>query len=129
MVDAAASTSIAALLRSMARSETVCSRTIVVSLPTTEVLSIPNNRNSQCVAPERVRIELDLSVSDVWTLVEDGAVVHWRLGTQSLRGVADVFADPDKYFDSTIGQEPALWSWGMLIQSPPDKSLERKRGR
>ena len=128
MVDTAASTSIAALLRSMAQSETVCSRTIVVSLPTAEVLSIPNNRNSQCAAPERVRVELDLSDNDVWALVEDGAAVHWRLGTQSLRRVADVFADPDEYFDSAVGQEPVLWCWGVLIQSPPNRSVRRTRG-
>jgi hypothetical protein len=128
MVDRAASTSIAALLRSMAQSESLCSRTIVVSLPTPEVLSIPNNRNSQCVAPERLRIELDLSGGDAWALVEDGAVVHWRLGAESLRRVADVFADPAKYFGSTVGQEPVLWSWGVLTQSPPNKSLGRTRG-
>ena len=92
MVDRAASTSIAALLRSMAQSASLCSRTIVVSLPTAEVLTIPNNRNSQCVAPERLRIELDLSGSDAWSLVEDGTVVHWRMGSESLRSVADVFA-------------------------------------
>jgi len=127
MVDRAASTSIAALLRSMAQSGSPCSRTIVVSLPTAEVLSIPNNRNSQCVAPERLRIELDLSGGDAWTLVEDGAVVHWRLGAESLRTVAEVFADPAKHVDSTVGQEPVLWSWGVLSQSPPNKSLERTR--
>ena len=128
MVDSAASASIAALLRSIAQRETVCSRTIVVSLPTAEVLRIPNNRNSQCVAPERVRLESDLLDGNAWALVEDGAVVHWRLGTQNLRDVADVFADPDKYFDSNVGQEPPLWSWGVLAQSPPNKSLGRKRG-
>jgi hypothetical protein len=121
MVNAAASRSISTLLRSMAQSETVCSRTIVVSLPTAEVLSIPNNRNSQCVAPERVRVELDLAVGDAWALVEDGAVAHWRLGAQSMRGVADVFADPDKYLDSTFGHDPVLWSWGVLAQSSPDR--------
>lgn len=129
MVDRAASTSIAALLRSMAQSASLCSRTIVVSLPTAEVLTIPNNRNSQCVAPERLRIELDLSGSDAWSLVEDGTVVHWRMGADSLRSVADVFADPAKYFDSTVGKEPVLWSWGVLTQSPPNKSREWKRAR
>jgi hypothetical protein len=113
----------------MSQSASLCSRTIVVSLPTAEVLNIPNNRNSQCVAPERLRIESDLTGSDAWALVEDGAVVHWRLGTQRLRDMADVFADPAKYFDSPVGQEPVLWSWGVLTQSPPNKSLERKRGR
>jgi len=117
MVDRAASTSVATLLRSMSKSASVCSRTIVVSLPTTEVLSVPNNRNSPCVAPERLRLESDPSSSDAWALVEDGAVVHWRLGTRTLRKVADVFADPAKYFDSTVGQEPALWSWGLLDPS------------
>lgn len=128
MVDRAASTSIAALFRSMAQSASLCSRTIVVSLPTPEVLSFPNNRNSQCVAPERLRVELDLSRGDAWSLVEDGAVVHWRLGAESLRGMADVFADPAKYFDSSVGQEPVLWSWGVLTP-PHDKSPERKRER
>jgi hypothetical protein len=114
MVDRAASLSIAALLRGMAQRTSACARTIVVSLPTAEVLSIPNNRNSQCVAPERLRIELDLSSGDAWALDEDGAVVHWRLGVERLRHMADVFADPVKYFDSTVGQEPPLWSWGVL---------------
>jgi hypothetical protein len=129
MVDRAASISIAALLRSMSKSASSCSRTIVVSLPTTEVLSIPNNRNSQCVAPERIRIESGLSASEAWTLVEDGALVHWRLGTQSMRKLADVFADPAKYFDSTVGQEPVLWCWGVLAQSPSNKSPKRPRAR
>jgi hypothetical protein len=129
MVDRAASTSIAALLRSMAQNTYPCSRSLVVSLPTAEVLSIPNNRNSQCVAPETLRIELDLSSADAWALVEDGAVVHWRLGAESLRSMADVFADPARYFDSTVGREPVLWSWGVLDRSPRGKSLERTRGR
>ena len=129
MVDQAASTSIAALLRSMAQSETPCSRTVVVSLPTTDVLRVPNNRQSQCVAPERLRIELAISDAKSWLLTEDGAVVHWHLGADSLRKVADVFADPTRYFDSTIGEEPVLWSWGILAQALPNKSLERTRER
>jgi hypothetical protein len=129
MVDRTASASIAALLRSMAHSSTPCSRTIVVSLPTTEVLRVPNNRNSPCVAPERLRVELTLESSDAWSLVEDGAVVHWQLGINRLREVIDVFADPISYFDSTIGQNPVLWSWGILTQSPSKTSGKRKRGR
>jgi hypothetical protein len=117
MVDAAASTSIATLLRAMAHSETACSRTIVVSLPTAQVLSTPNNRNSPCVAPEMVRVELDLSAGDGWSLFEEGAVVHWRLGAHSLRSLADVFANPEKYLDTSVGQGPALTSWGLLRQS------------
>ena len=70
MVDRGASTSIATLLRSMAQSASICSRTIVVSLPTAEVLSIPNNRNSQCVAPERLRVELDLSSATLGPLLK-----------------------------------------------------------
>ena len=129
MVDVAASASIAALLRSMSQSESPCSRTIVVSLPTAEVLSIPNNRGAQCVAPERLRIESDPSVKDAWALVEDGAAVHWRLGAQTLRNVAAVFADPAKYFDSSVGKDPVLWSWGVLTESPRNKFPERTRGR
>jgi hypothetical protein len=129
MVDRAASASIAALLRSMAKSESPCSRTVVVSLPTAEVLSVPNNRHSPCVAPERLRIELATSDAKCWLLTEDGAVVHWLIGSDNLRDVADVFADPAKYFDSTIGENPPLWSWGVLTQSPPNKSLERTRKR
>ena len=129
MVDHAASTSIAALLRSMAQSESPCSRTVVVTLPTTDVLRVPNNRQSQCVAPERLRIELAISDAKSWILTEDGALVHWHLGADSLRKVADVFADPTKYFDSTIGEEPVLWSWGVLAQPSPNKSLERTRER
>jgi hypothetical protein len=129
MVDRAASASITALLRSMAQSGSPCSRTVVVSLPTAEVLSIPNNRGSQCVAPERLRIELDQSDANAWALVEDGAVVNWQMGAASLRNAAAVFADPVKYFDSAIGKEPVLWCWGMLTQSPPKKSRERARER
>ena len=129
MVDRAASTSIAALLRSMAQSASPCSRTVVVSLPTAEVLSIPNNRNSQCVAPERLRVELAPSGAKAWALIEDGAVVHWQLDADSMRNAADVFADPAKYLDSTIGREPVLRSWGMLAQSPPNTSLKRTRAR
>jgi hypothetical protein len=129
MVDHAASASIAALLRSMAKSESPCSRTVVVSLPTAEVLSVPNNRHSPCVAPERLRIELATSDAKSWLLTEDGPVVHWLLGADSLFDMADVFADPTKYFDSTIGEKPALWSWGILTQSSPNKSLERTRER
>lgn len=127
MVDRAASTSIASLLRFMAQSETACSRTVVVSLPTVEVLNVPNNRNSQCVAPERLRIESVPANTSHWALDEDGAVVHWQLGVDSLRSTADVFAHPDKYFDSTIGQAPALWCWGTLAQAPPDASRKRSR--
>lgn len=129
MVDHAAAASIAALLRSMAKHESPCSRTIVVSLPTTEVLRVPNNRRSPCVAPERLRIELVTSNPKSWLLTEDGAVVHWLLGADNLRDVADVFADPTKYFDSTIGEKPTLWSWGVLPQSSPDKSPVRARDR
>ena len=121
--------SISALLRPMAQSESPCSRTVVASLPTAHVLSVPNNCQSQYVAPERLRIELAIADTKSWLLTEDGAVVHWHLGADSLRKVADVFADPTKYFDSTIGEEPALWSWGVLPQSSPDKSLERTRDR
>lgn len=120
MVDRAASTSIASLLRSMAKSPSACSRTVVVSLPTTEVLRVPNNRNSQCVAPERLRIELDMSGAKTWALVEDGAVVHWQLSADYLSDAAAVFADPAKHFDSSFGMEPVLWCWGML---------ERTRGK
>lgn len=123
MVDRAASTSIAVLLRSMSKSPSPCSRTIVVSLPTVEVLGIPNNRGSRCVAPERLRIELDPSASDTWTIVEDGAVVHWRLGTETSRNMADVFADPVRYFDSSVGQDPVLWSWGLLA---PDSAVRSR---
>ena len=122
MVDRAASVSIASLLRSMAKSESACSRTVVVSLPTTEVLRIPNNRNSPCVAPERLRVELAQSDVNAWALIEDGAVVHWQLGADRLRDAANVFADPAKYFDSSFGEEPVLWSWGMLAKSAPNKS-------
>jgi hypothetical protein len=122
MVDQAASASIAALLRSMAKSESACSRTVVVSLPTAEVLSVPNNRRSPCVAPERLRIELATTDAKSWLLTEDGAVVHWLLGADRLIEVADVFADPGKYFDSSIGDTPALWSWGLLAQSSPPRN-------
>jgi hypothetical protein len=113
----------------MAQSASPCSRTVVVSLPTAEVLSIPNNRGAQCVAPERLRVELVQSDPNAWALVEDGAVVNWQMGADNLRNAARVFADPAKYFDSAIGKEPVLWSWGMLTQSPPNKSLKRKRER
>ena len=106
----------------MAKSESACSRTVVVSLPTTEVLRIPNNRNSPCVAPERLRVELAQSDVNAWALIEDGAVVHWQLGADRLRDAANVFADPAKYFDSSFGEEPVLWSWGMLAKSAPNKS-------
>jgi hypothetical protein len=129
MVDTVASASIAALLRSMAQSEFPCSRTVVVSLPTADVLSVPNNRQSQCVAPERLRIELVVSDAKAWLLTEEGAVVHWHLGADSLCKVADVFADPTRYFDSTIGEDPVVWSWGLLKQSSPNKSLKRTRDR
>ena len=129
MVDRAASASIARLLRSMAKSASTCSRTVVVSLPTTEVLAIPNNSHSQCVAPERLRIELTVSDAASWAITEDGAVVHWQLGADSLRAAADVFADPMKYLDSTIGRDPVLWSWGILTRSSPNKSVERTRGK
>lgn len=128
MVDRDASTSIAALLRSMSQSQSACSRSVVVSLPTAEVLSIPNNRNSPCVAPERLRLELDQTTSDAWELVEEGAVVHWRLGANTLRHMADVFADPAMYFDSTVGRDPVLWCWGLLAQTTPGKSRGRARG-
>ena len=129
MVDQAASASIAGLLRSMAKSESPCARAVVVSLPTAEVLGVPNNRYSPCVAPERLRIEMITTEAKSWRLTEDGAVVHWQLSAKSLCDVADVFADPAKYFDSTIGENPALWSWGLLPQSATDKSPGRTRGR
>jgi hypothetical protein len=81
------------------------------------------------VAPERLRTELDISDDQSWLITEEGAVVHWHLGADSLRKVADVFADPMKYFDSTVGEAPVLWSWGLLRQSSPKKSLGRKRYR
>ena len=125
MVDRAASVSIAALFRSMAQSESACHRTVVVSLPTVEVLNVPNNRNSPCVAPERLRIELTTADANHWALMEDGALVHWQMGADSFRKTADVFAHPEKYFDSTIGRAPALWCWGTLAQSPTDTSRKR----
>jgi acyl-homoserine lactone acylase PvdQ len=36
------------------------------------------------------------------------------MSAENLRAAADVFAQPVKYFDSTIGKNPALWSWGLL---------------
>jgi hypothetical protein len=129
MVDREASVSIAALLRSMAKSETTCSRTVVVSLPTAEVLAKPNNRNAGCFAPERLRIELVHSGVKVWTLIEDGAVVHWQLSADGLRAAAEVFANPAEYFDSSIGEEPVLWSWGLLTGSPSKASLKRTRAK
>ncbi len=114
MVDRAASESISALFRCMAQSETPCSRSVVVSLPTTEVLAVPNNRTSGCIAPEKLRVELAFGAAASWQIVEDGAVVHWQMSAENLRAAADVFAQPAKYFDSTIGKNPALWSWGLL---------------
>jgi hypothetical protein len=113
----------------MAKSESPCARAVVVSLPTAEVLGVPNNRYSPCVAPERLRIEMITTEAKSWLLTEDGAVVHWRLDAESLCDVADVFANPAKYRDSTIGENPALRFWGVLPHSAPEKSPGRTRGR
>jgi hypothetical protein len=129
MVDAAGSISLASLLRALSRSATSSIRTVQVSLPTTEVLRIPNNRGSACVAPTRLRIELDTTDAAAWSLDEDVATVHWRLGTTTAASVANALANPMEFFESSIGAAPALWSWGLLPESPADKPQKRMRGR
>ena len=114
MVDRAAAASLSELLKAMARGTPPCFRGVVVSLPTAEVLAVPNNRHSGCVAPEKLRVELDPEDADSWAFEEEGAVLHWRMGAHKLQLAADVFGDPVKYFDSSIGKSPALWSWGLL---------------
>ena len=129
MLDSAGAISVSSLVRAMSRSSTPCIRTVQVSLPTAEVLRVANNRNAGCVAPTKLRIELDTADSTAWSLNDDGVAAHWRLGSRTATAVADAFADPAKYFDSAIGTKPVLWSWGLLQGSPPNKSLGRTRGR
>jgi hypothetical protein len=129
MLDPAGAKSVAALLHVMSKSETGCSRVVQVSQPTTEVLRIPNNRGAGCVTPTKLRIELDIADPDAWSLDDDGVALHWRLGSRTAQIAEDAFANPGKYFDSTIGARPALWSWGLLKSASPSKSPGRKRDR
>ena len=114
MLDPAGSISISALVRAMSKSDTTCVRTVQVSHPTAEVLQVPNNRGAGCVAPTKLRIELDTTDPATWSLNDDGVAVHWRFGYHHAAIVADAFAEPMKYFDSPIGTVPVLWSWGLL---------------
>jgi hypothetical protein len=129
MLDSAGAISVSSLVRAMSKSSTPCIRTVQVSLPTVEVLRVANNRSAGCVAPTRLRIEIDTADPATWSLNDDGVAVHWRLGSHTATAVADAFADPAKYFDSAIGTKPVLWSWGLLQVSPSNKSLERMRKR
>jgi hypothetical protein len=129
MLDSTGSISISALVRAMSKSATKCIRTVQVSYPTAEVLQVPNNRSAGCVAPTKLRIELDTTDPSTWSLNDDGVAVHWRFGYHHAATVADAFTDPLKYFGSTIGTVPVLWSWGLLSDPPPGKSLKRTRGR
>jgi hypothetical protein len=129
MVDSTASTSVAGLLHAMSKSETSCTRIVQVSHPTTEVLRVANNRSAGCVAPTKLRIELDANDADAWSLDDDGVALHWRLGARTAAVAADAFANPVDYFDSAIGAKPALWSWGLLKPASTRKSPARTRDR
>jgi hypothetical protein len=121
MLDSTGSKSIAGLLRAMSKSATSCIRIVQVSQPTTEVLRAANNHSAGCVAPTKLRIELDATDADAWSLDDDGVALHWRLGSHTAALAADAFSDPAKFFDSSIGAKPPLWSWGLLKKSPGGK--------
>lgn len=114
MLDRAGSISISQLMHAMSRTSGNCIRTVQISQPTTEVLRVPNNKASGCIAPTKLRIELDTADPTAWVLDDDGVAAQWRLGSSHASTVADAFADPAKYFDSSIGAAPGLWSWGLL---------------
>ena len=121
MLDAAGSKSVAGLLLAMSRSAEDCTRIVQISHPTTEVLRVANNRGAGCVAPTKLRIELDATDADAWSLDDDGVALHWRLGARTAALAADAFANPLNYFDSTIGAKPPLWSWGLLKPTSTSK--------
>jgi hypothetical protein len=129
MLDSAGSTSVAGLLLAMSKSSEDCSRIVQISHPTTEVLRVANNLGAGCVAPTKLRIELDAADADTWSLEDDGVALHWRLGTRTAAAAADAFADPLDYVDSKIGSRPPLWSWGLLKSTSTRKAPERTRGR
>jgi hypothetical protein len=114
MLDSTGSKSIAGLLHAMSKSATSCIRVVQVSQPTTEVLRVPSNRGAACLAPTKLRIELDSTDPSAWSLDDDGVALHWRLGSDTAAVAADAFENPSKFFDSSIGAGPPLWCWGLL---------------
>ena len=131
MLDSFASESMAALLRAMRVSAESCERTIVVTRPTEVVLRVPNNRGGAAAwsAPAKLRLEYSVDNPAAWSLGAENSVVRWQLGAEHISIVAEAFADPIKFFDSSIGSDPVVWSWGLLERLVPNSSLERTRDR
>jgi hypothetical protein len=125
MVDAAAGQSVAALAGYLETEGSDRSRVLVITPPSKTVLSIPNNKGGLAAweSPGKLRVGLVEADPSAWSIEVKGTVVEWRFGSRWATVVADAFADPEKHFDSTIGGDPRVWSWGLL----PNTALERTR--
>ena len=131
MVDAAASESMASLLRAMHDRAVSCDRGIVVTRPTDIVLRVPNNRGGSAAwsAPATLRFECSAEHPSAWSITADGAVVRWQCGISQLPTVIAAFEDPARHFDSSIGTGPVVWIWGVLPKSGVVTSRERAHAK
>lgn len=116
MLDVEASASIASLLRAMLDRAASCERAIVVTRQSDIVLRVPNNRGGSAAwsAPSTLRFAFSAEHPSAWSIIADGAVVRWQCGASHLSAVVSAFEDPARHFDSSIGNDPVVWFWGLL---------------
>jgi hypothetical protein len=120
-LDPAAIGSISVLLEAMLEANSPSYRTLPVVPPPAPLLSVPNNKSglAKWQSPSKLRIRFAPSNATAWAFSGDAAIVEWSIGNAHVPNTADAFRNPMKYFDTTIGKEPRLWSWGVFI---PDRS-------
>lgn len=123
--DEAGLVSLVDLLRRLRVSEeSGASRALQLSQPTSEVLAVPNNRRSPVVAPERARIRRHMD-DEHWAFDEANDSVSLSVGRRHLDGLLSWLAHPESAFDTTYGDSPELWYWGVV---PGATSGEGRRG-
>jgi hypothetical protein len=128
-LDPAAVGSLSLLFDAMAKANSASYRTLRVVPPTLPLLMVPNNKNGSAKwqSPAKLRITFSPSNAAAWSFTGDSQVVDWSIGKAHVPIAVDAFRDPSKYFDTTIGNDPGLWSWGVFVL--PNKSVGRTGGK
>jgi hypothetical protein len=98
----------------MAKVNLPAHRTLRVVPPTLPLLLIPNNKGGGAKWESPAKLRINFSNAAAWSIMGNSEVVDWTVGSDHVAIVVDVFRDPSKYFDTTIGMEPVLWSWGVF---------------
>jgi len=108
------------LLRRLAtEAESPRSRTTEITHPTSEALAIPNNPRSPIRVPRRLRIVSSSTPGD-WILNELAATLILTIGNARLDSMIDWLGSVDRAFDTSFGDPPRLWFWGV---GPPPTTV------